>query len=173
MSVLPTHIWTIILVLRDISWVTERTNAWDAVGVGAYGLLIALVESLFVFVIALGLGFLISKYWDEDTRVGLMSSLIFLVAVWAMLGQLYALSEYPVPEFIYGLLVNSARPLRNIYGLVFILGAISVVPIVYLLLNSKRTRKLVSDLIERLSLLAGLYLFFDVAAVIIILIRNF
>ena len=44
-----THIWTFILFLRDFSWLNERTNVWDAFAVGAYGLVTAFIESIFVF----------------------------------------------------------------------------------------------------------------------------
>ena len=49
----PLHVWTIILAFRDFSWVTERTNSWDALGVVSYGLIFALIESVAVFLVAL------------------------------------------------------------------------------------------------------------------------
>src|SRR5512141_1446140 len=60
MCAFPLHVWALILAFRDVSWVTERTNSWDAVGVVAYGLLFTLVESVLVFGIMTLLGFLIS-----------------------------------------------------------------------------------------------------------------
>ena len=44
MCALPLHIWTLILAFRDLPWLTDRTNAWDAFGVMSYGLIFALVE---------------------------------------------------------------------------------------------------------------------------------
>jgi hypothetical protein len=45
------HVWAILLIFQDLSWLAERTNMWDAIGVGAYGLVLALVESVFLFLI--------------------------------------------------------------------------------------------------------------------------
>ena len=49
MCAFPLHAWTLILAFRDISWLTDRTNAWDAVGVTSYGLVFAFVESMVLF----------------------------------------------------------------------------------------------------------------------------
>ena len=93
----PLHVWTIILSLRDFSWVAERTNSWDAIGVVSYGLVFALVESLLVFLVALLLGFLISKKWDEDRRIALMGLLVFITSLWAIGSYLYFMLNMPVP----------------------------------------------------------------------------
>lgn len=79
MCAFPLHLWTLILSFRDFSWVTERTNAWDAVGVVSYGLLFAFVESLIIFCIMALLGFLVSSKWDEPRRIALLSTLILLL----------------------------------------------------------------------------------------------
>jgi len=41
-SAFPLHVWTLLLAFRDFSWLTERTNLWDAIGVLSYGLIYAL-----------------------------------------------------------------------------------------------------------------------------------
>ena len=53
MCALPLHIWTLILAFRDLPWLTDRTNAWDAFGVMAYGLIFALAESILLFLVFL------------------------------------------------------------------------------------------------------------------------
>lgn len=40
------HLWALILIFRDVSWVAERINMWDAIGVASYGLVLAFIESL-------------------------------------------------------------------------------------------------------------------------------
>ena len=52
----PLHFWTLILVFRDISWLTDRTNAWDAIGVASYGMIFAFTESVVIFLVAALLG---------------------------------------------------------------------------------------------------------------------
>ena len=63
-SAFPIHFWTLILVFRDISWLTERTNAWDAIGVASYGMVFAFVESVVIFLVLALLGLLTPKQWE-------------------------------------------------------------------------------------------------------------
>src|SRR3972149_6026554 len=37
MCAFPLHVWAFILSFMDFSWVAERTNTWDALGVISYG----------------------------------------------------------------------------------------------------------------------------------------
>ena len=102
----PIHVWALILIFRDFSWVAERTNSWDAIGVGSYGLMIAAIESVVVFLILLLLGLLVSKKWDEKQRISLLGFIILMVSVWMILGQLFYLTEYSLPENIQILLAQ-------------------------------------------------------------------
>ena len=52
----PLHFWALLMAFRDISWVAERTNLWDAIGVLGYGLVFALVESILIFLVLALLG---------------------------------------------------------------------------------------------------------------------
>src|SRR5512144_3130677 len=89
MCVFPLHAWALILAFRDVSWVTERTNSWDAVGVVSYGLLFTLVETALVFAVIVLLGYLVSLHWDVDHRVALLGFLVLIASIWAMLEQLF------------------------------------------------------------------------------------
>lgn len=60
-SAFPIHVWTYILFFWDFSWIEERSGTWNAIGVGAYALVIALIESVFVLLVALVLGFFYTK----------------------------------------------------------------------------------------------------------------
>ena len=93
----PVHVWAILLIFQDLAWLAERTNMWDAVGVGAYGLTLALVESVFLFLIAFLLGFLVSTRWDPVKRISLMGTLVIIVSIWAILGQLYFMLGWSLP----------------------------------------------------------------------------
>jgi len=172
MAAFPTHVWTIILFLQDYSWVVERNNQWDAIGVGAYGLIVAFVESIFVFVVALLLSFLVSRCWDESRRVTLLSVLIFLIAVWAIVNQLYFWLGLSIPGNLFQVLINSTRPLRTLYALCFGLVFPTVLLPTYLILKSEKAHSVAQNLIERISTLTAIYLFLDLCSVVIILIRN-
>lgn len=168
----PIHLWTIILGLRDFSWVAERTNAWDAVGVVAYGMVFAFFESVIVFALVAVLGFLLPKQWKEDKRIAFMSLLILVVAIWAIIGQLFFLLGISLPTTIVQFFAASSHPLRLLYAGIVILVSLTVLIPVYILLRSEKLVNAVQSLIERLALLSAIYLFFDVIGLFIIIIRN-
>jgi hypothetical protein len=172
MCAFPLHAWTIILALRDFSWVTERTNAWDAFGVASYGLLFAFVESLLLFIIFALLGFLISRHWAEDRRIALLSLLFFIATFWAMMSQLYYLLGITIPVSLNNFMVRSNHPVRILYGVSIPLITFSVLFPVYLVLKSDKFFRFMRELIDRLSLLTTFYLFFDVVGLVIVIIRN-
>jgi hypothetical protein len=172
MCAFPLQVWTLILIFRDFSWVSERTNSWDAFGVASYGMIFAFVESLLVFLIAVVLGFLISRKWGEDRRIALLSILILVAAFWAMFSQLYFLLEISVPEQILSFLVQSKHPVRVMYATGLPLIVFTFILPAYLIIRSNRVYRFVQGLIERLSLLTMLYLFLDFAGLVIIILRN-
>lgn len=172
MCALPLHAWTLILAFRDLSWLTDRTNAWDAVGVLCYGLLFALVESLIVFVLATLLGFLVSGRWEPERRIGILTALVLVLSLWAIVEQLFFMLGVHVPDAIIGFLVRTQHPLRILYlTILAIVPATFVVPVL-LVLRSKQALRFVGGMIERLSLLAMFYLVFDAAALVIVVVRN-
>lgn len=172
MAALPTHFWTLILFLRDFSWLTERTNAWDALGVGAYGLLIALAESILVFGVALLLSLLIPTGWEENKRIALLFVQIVLVALWTIFDQLYFMLGLSLPASIVQFIANASHPLRILYILYLALVISSIVIPTWLVIQSKKTQVLLNNVIERLSLLSALYLSLDIISFVVVVIRN-
>lgn len=168
----PLHVWTLILAFGDISWVAERTNMWDAIGVVAYGLLFAFGESLVVWAAVAVLGLLISRKWEESRRIAVLSILVLVVSVWAMLGSLYFMLGVELPPGLLRLLAESGRPLRMLYVLTFGLVTPTVILPVYFILWSDRFFGMVQSLFERLRLLMMLYLLLDVAGLVIVIVRN-
>jgi len=173
MTAFPTHVWTIILALHDFSWMKKRNNSWDAIGVGAYGLLIAFAESVFVFFVALLLSFLIPRRWKENRRMALLFVTIFTIAFWAIINQLYFIFGISLPGGIVHFLANSVHPLRIIYGVCLAVVTISVVLPLYAVIQFDKVVKAITMIMERLSILMILYLVLDVAGFIIVLVRNF
>jgi len=168
----PLHVWTIILAFRDFSWVSERTNSWDAVGVASYGLIFAFVESLVVFLAAILLGFLISKKWSEDRRIALIGILVFVTSLWAMVSYLYFMLGWSVPGEAILFMAGLAHPLRFLYAVILFLVGITISIPAYFTLQSDKFLQGVQGLFGRLSLLTLFYLFFDFAGLVIIVIRN-
>ena len=111
----PLHVWTIILAFRDFSWVTERTNSWDAIGVVSYGLMFAFVESVLVFLVALLLGFLVSRKWAEDRRLALIGILVFIASLWAIVSYLFFMLNVSIPRESLIFVAGLEHPLRFLY----------------------------------------------------------
>lgn len=168
----PIHVWSIIMFLRDFDWISERTNSWDAIGVGGYALLLALLESFIVFVLLFILSFLVHKIWQPDTRLAIMSVLMFVISLWAIFTQGFFLLGGMVPNSIYQFLVDSGHPFRYIYGTMWTITIITVAVPVFLLLRSEKLVRWVLAVIERIILLSGLYLVFDFIGIVIVVVRN-
>ncbi len=172
MSALPLHIWTFILTFNDFSWVTERTDSWDAVGVMAYGLIFALVESLVIFFAFAILGLLISKKWGEKRRIALLSILVTIVSLWAIAGHIYFFRESSMPPQVIAFFVGFDHPLRVLYSVILLIVVPTILIPTYFVLASDKFFRFVEESVERLSTLMILYLVVDIAAGVILLIRN-
>ena len=172
MSALPLHIWTFILTFNDFSWVTERTDSWDAVGVMAYGLIFALVESVVIFFAFAILGLLISKKWGEKRRIALLSILVTIVSLWAIAGHIYFFRESSMPPQVIAFFVGFDHPLRVLYSVTLLIVVPTILIPTYFVLASDKFFRFVEESVERLSTLMILYLVVDIAAGVILLIRN-
>ncbi len=178
LSALPVHVWALVMFFADLVWISERTNLWDALGVGAYALLFALIESVLLFGVAALLGFVVPRRWMPEGRLALMGVLSLAASFWAIAGQLAFLWQAPTPAFLVESLATNAHPLRILY-LLALLGVSATVAVPAILvarsLNSPaaKAEKAVGALAERLSTLVSLYLFFDFCGLLIVLYRNF
>jgi hypothetical protein len=168
----PLHLWAIILILMDISWVAERTNYWDAVGVAAYGLMFILFESVLIWVVLILIGLILPRKWPERKRTVLLGVLVLVTALWAMFGQSYFLLEWSFPQNIIQFMARQSHPLRFLYAGYFVVTGFTVMLAAYLAIFSDKFQGAFIGLIERLSVLMGLYIFLDVVSIIIVITRN-
>ena len=168
----PLHLWALILIFRDLSWVAERTNVWDAIGVASYGLVFTFIESVMFFAVISLLGLTVPTKWQEDRRVALLSVLALLTTLWAVEGQAYFIWGSYLPEHVLRYVASSEHPLRLLYATALAMVVPTIILPVYLILKSDRFLNLVQGLIERLSLLTMFYLFFDLLGLIVIIVRN-
>ena len=145
---------------------------WDAIGVGAYGMLYAFIESIIVWALVVLMGFLLPRGWREQKRIATLSVLYFVAALWAIAGQLYFLLEIGPPPGLVQFLVSSGHPLWILFGAVFLIVGASVVLPVMWVIRSEWAVHLMKNAIERISLLTIFYLFFDLAALVVVIIRN-
>jgi hypothetical protein len=172
MCALPLHVWTMVLALRFVSQIITLLDVWAAAAVVSYGLVFALVESILLFLVAMLLGYLVSVRWEPERRIAAMSVLVLVLCLWAIVGQLFFLLNVQVPGAVVGFLVHTQHPLRILYvGIPVVVSATFLIPLALVLRTGRGTR-FMTGLIERLSLLALLYLVFDAAALIIVVVRN-
>ena len=168
----PLHLWSIVMALRDVSWVAERTNAWDAIGVVSYALVFALAESVLIFLVFLLVGLLMPRQWNSQQQLGFLGLLILLVSIWGMIGQLLFLWDLSLPEGAVQYLRHSEHPLRILYAGVLAVVAPTILIPVFLFLRSNKVVVFMQDLVERFSTMATFYLFFDLAGLVVLIVRN-
>lgn len=162
------------MAFRDISWLSARTNMWDAIGVASYGLVFAFVESLLFFIIAFFASLLLSPKWDEKKRVALLGTLLLILGLWAVLSQLYFILNWSLPfeNSLVNMLAKSEHPIRILYFIFLVIVGPSVIVPVYAILQSEKIRSAATELLDRLSLLTTVYLVFDVLALVVVIVRN-
>jgi hypothetical protein len=168
----PLHMWALIMAFRDISWLSERTGLWDAIAVVAYGMLIAFVESVLVFLVVALVGFFTPGTWSSERRTTFMSLLILLLALWAIISQLLYLWDVDLPPSAVRFLRNSGHPLRILYAGSLAVVGLSIALPVYSFIRSQRAVPFMKELMDRFSTLTTFYLALDLLGVVIIIIRN-
>lgn len=171
--VFPLHVWVFLMAFRDFGWVAERTVVWDAVGLVSYSLVFALFETFIFFVVMLLLGLLILPKWGMEKKTNLLGILGFYILTCSILAQAFFLPNSPVPGSVIDSLVQSAHPLRILWGGTFIIvGGLAIIFTV-LILRIEKVNKTLLSIFERINLLSALYLIFDLIAIVIIATRNF
>lgn len=160
------------MAFRDFGWVAERTNVWDAVGLLSYAMAFALLESIGVFLIVALLGILVPAGWGADKRLALLGILFLVVSLWVILGQLYSLYGYPLPEWAARFLVWTQHPLRMLWGGVFTLAVVSAVVPAVLILRREKVKGMIIETFDRISLLSSIYVLLDLVGIIVLTIRN-
>jgi len=160
------------MVFRDVSWIKERTNGWDAIGVISYALIFTFAESIIIFGVVTFLGFFTPGQWKVDKRITFLSLLFLLTSLWAIIAQLLFLWNISLPVFAIRFIAHSAHPLRILYAGVLVIVIPSILLPVILFMKSDKAVLFMKDLIERLTFLSMFYLFFDVVGGIIVIFRN-
>lgn len=172
MCSLPLHVWTLILAFRDVSWISERTNFGDALGVISYGLIFAFIESLVVFLFFAALGYFIPAKWSEDKRVSLLSILATVAALWAIFNQAYFVWGFSAPASFIAFFARQSHPLRFLYAFALAAVSLSMITPALFMLRSDKFYTTIQSIMDRLVVLAGFYIFLDFLALIVVVVRN-
>ena len=168
----PLHAWTIVMALRDISWVIKDRMVSGAVGFSAYVLLYTLLESILLTIFLLLLGLLISRKWAKNQRLVSLGVVAILLAGWSILEQVILvllLDRLAAVLGRFAFLGSSPWIGMLILG---VLVTVSFALPLWLVLRSKSLTKKLAAFFERLNLLSGMYLLLDLIAIVIVIIRN-
>jgi hypothetical protein len=171
----PLHLWTILIVLHDVDWISRRTNLGDAIGVGAYAMVYALLESVAYFVFIIVIGLILPWRWKSDKVFAHLGYISIWIPLWPILEQLYWYKDHAEPDFLVAWLFSTGHPLWFIAagaGLFIIIMNWSLVVPIYLIGYKERAEKRLIDFLGRISLLSTLYIFLDVVSIFIIIIRH-
>lgn len=152
------HVWSILNLLREVpAWVL-RLRIWELVGVIAYNMAFALIESLMVWAVFVLLAFVLPGRWFRDRFVSLSSVAVFSAAAWAIVVhyntetvRLWSLKDFAL-WFVVCL---------------FSIGAACA--LVYLITGVDR---FVRSVAERLLVLVYMYVVVDVLSILVVLVRN-
>jgi hypothetical protein len=157
-SVFVVHIWSIYTLLKEIpAWIL-RLSYWELVGVISYTLLFALVESMIVLAFLIILAVLLPARIFRDRFISISTIFVFLAALWIIPVRLYE---------------NTIRSwgMIGVLGVLF-LAMISFVIAYLVVLKSQKVEQSINAIVQRVTLLAYIYVFVDIVAMIVVISRN-
>ena len=169
----PINFWAIFIWFRNFGSVAEELGQWDAIGVGAYMLVFAMVEILVIFFVIYSLILLIPKRWRQERALAQASTLYLIMSIGLILEQSRALIEFPSEGVLWQAVNYVNNILSSSLAVILLIGAVLAVGLVVAIARSERVHSFVNVGIEKIIVLSSIYLFLDLAAVAIVIIRYF
>lgn len=154
--VFPVHVWTIVNVLRRVPGLVLRLSTWQLVGVVSYALLVALAESLLLLAAVLTLRVILPRSVFDDRFVAHGGMIVLLSSLWVVWAHGVGFGSWGLWQFgVWGMgcLTSIAAGYRVVRGLEWL-------------------ERLLRSTVEHLSTLSLVYLFADLLAVIVVIVRN-
>jgi hypothetical protein len=149
----PIHIWVLINMLHDVpSWLLYLRNG-EVVGMVAYTLSFALVETLVVLLVAVLIGMLVPRRWIVDRYIPLISLWLVELTIMAIVFQYHIIQHLPKRNLVIG------------YAL--ILGVST-----FIALRFPKVKDVFRWIADRLVILSFLYVFLDALGVLVVILRN-
>jgi hypothetical protein len=170
--IFPQHTWTLYMAFRDVGWVAARSDYSDALGLLSYALLFALAEGIILFLAILVIKVALPKKWESEKQLAMMGSMVFILSLWAIVPQVYALSGYQIPKFFAQLMIISGHPLWVLYGSALGASLVSIVIPAVLILRKPGAAGKIFAILDRLTALSVFYLVLDTFALFNVILRN-
>jgi hypothetical protein len=173
-SAFPFHLWVIIMLLNDYSWITERSGVDSFVGVASLAMVYAFVESVILFALLLVVSLLLPWKWTGERVFTVLGFVALWTPIWDMLNQVMRHTEINSPAFITMWLFSTGHPVR--YGYILLAAVVLVVVTttaagIWLTSFNQKFRQWAHSFLDRITLLSALYLVLDVVGLVIIIIR--
>ncbi len=161
--IFPVSFWTLVFFFRELPSYLMRMPSWDILGVFAYSMFVSLLDSMLITAIVVFIAFVLPKRFFRDHLVaqGIVQS--YLIILLAALVQLASTSNL-LPEL-------TRIPWFNLLFIGFFIGA--SISLNRLVIFSDNIQAKIHLFIERLTVLATIYLFLNLCAVLIVILRNF
>jgi hypothetical protein len=161
MCAFPIHVWAYINLLNDMPAIQLQMGFWRILGVAAYVLDFALLESLFVFGLIFIVSFILPERLFELKLVQIESIIVLTTSISVIFIQLY--DHWEINSLTYADWIA----LWALIGLsIFIIAA-------YWLNRNQRAQVIFQSGVERLAILSLVYISLDILGLIVIIIRNF
>jgi hypothetical protein len=155
---LPIHVWAIVNVLIVIPAWMLRASLGELAGAISYPLVDALLESCVVWGLFIGISYALPRKWFSDHFVALSSALGWLLAGWAMAVQF---------TFLDIIVWDTWEMILGVLGIVVSLGLVY-----WLVRRFMGIQNVIKTVVQRLMVLTYFYMLFDLAGLVIIIVRN-
>lgn len=153
--IFPIHFWSILIFLQHVSWLGKYGNG-IVFGIFSYFLLIALLESIGVFLLVFIVERLLHFNFPETIKLAFLGLTAWSICIGMMMAQFINLGDLDQ---------------KALWLLVVIFISLLIL-LIYRLLKIQTFANLAEDILGRVVVLSALFLGLDLLALSNILIRN-
>lgn len=169
---LPVHFWAILMVFKEAETLLFKRDLVYGLGFSGYLLGLAILESVLFFAFIYALTFLFPKRWDGKLPYLTAAGMALVIAFWVLLNRLFYLVVEPSPAWLNWIIIRVYYRQAITVPLIWVLVIGSAVLPVVLIPRWTPAQKFMEKLIEKLILLAPLYLLFDLVGILFMIARN-
>lgn len=172
--VFPLHFWAILIFILNAPNPQTRSEWGEFFGIISYILILALLESIFFFLVFVIGSYLLPKQWEEERVYKLLLSVFYLFIFWAVIAQVGMVAPVAHSKLTLWMAINLSN--TALYRTVAFVGVIFLFSLIVLFqlyrLTKGRMPERIVGFAERAMPLSTIYLFLDVAGFIYVLTRN-
>lgn len=169
---LPVHFWAILMVFKEAETMLFKRDLVYGLGFSGYLLGLAILESVLFFAFIYLLTFIFPKRWEGKTPYLAAAGIALVIAFWALVIRMYYLLAEPSPAWMYWILIRAYYRRAISIPLMWTIVILSAgLPVVFIP-RWMPAQKFMENLVDKLIMLAPLYLLFDLVGIIFMIGRN-